>query len=146
MVIVAPSPLILIDSGASLQWGDPTKMAATQDYFPARHEASTYIMSTSGALPKSWYMLVKMCPWWPGWFLLHIWCHMTLSYRGLGFGRLQSRWAVALQVLWESRPTFMTSGLCPNWLLSTLTCMTCVSMNFQIHKHLFSTQTSHTVR
>ena len=45
MVIVARSPLILIDSGASLQWGDPTKMAATRDYVPARHEASTYIMS-----------------------------------------------------------------------------------------------------
>ena len=30
---------------ASLELGDPTKMAATRDYFPARHEASTYIMS-----------------------------------------------------------------------------------------------------
>ena len=35
-------------------------------------------------LPQSWCMLVKMCPRWPWWewFLLHIRCHMTLSYHG----------------------------------------------------------------
>ena len=42
--------------------------------------------------------------------------------------------AVAVQVLREPRPTFMTSGLCPNWLSSMLTYMTCVSMNFHILK------------
>ena len=44
-IIAARSLLTQIDSGASLQWGDPTKMAATRDYVPARHEVSTYIMS-----------------------------------------------------------------------------------------------------
>ena len=36
------------------------------------------------AVPKSWCMLVKMCPWWHEgeWFLLHTWCHMTSSYHG----------------------------------------------------------------
>ena len=55
-VIVARSLLIPIDSGASLQWGDPTKMAATRDYVLARYEASTYIMSMASpnTRPKSW--------------------------------------------------------------------------------------------
>ena len=39
---IACSP---VDSDARLEWGDPTNMAATLDYVPARHEASTYIMS-----------------------------------------------------------------------------------------------------
>ena len=43
--IVARSPLIQIDSGASLECGDPTTVAAMLDYVPARHEVSTYIMS-----------------------------------------------------------------------------------------------------
>ena len=42
------------------------------------------ITQPSAVLPKSRCMLVKMCPRWPEWewFLLRIWCHMTLSYRG----------------------------------------------------------------
>ena len=116
------------------------------------NSASIRRVQDHAALPKSWCMLVKMCPWWreSEWFILWIRCHITLSYCGskAGARQLQSSWAVALQVLCESRPTFMTSGLCPNWLLSTLTHMTSVSMNFHIHKHLclFSTQISHTFR
>lgn len=45
-------------------------------------------------------MLVKMWPWWEQ-FLLCISCHMTLFMRAKC---LQSSWAVALQVLHESRP------------------------------------------
>ena len=67
-----------------------------------------------------------------------------ITKRVIGEFKITQRCAVALQVLRDLRPTFMTSGLCLNWLSSTLTYMTCVSMNFHIHKRLFSTQVSHT--
>ena len=53
MATVARSPLIPIVHGASLQFGDPTKMAASRDYVPARHEASTYIMSMGNTADSS---------------------------------------------------------------------------------------------
>ena len=115
------------------------------------HEKAWWTLGDLGepcaAPPISLCMLVKMCPWWPGWewFLLCIRCHMMLSYRG---GKAAAEQLSSLEVLHKSGPTFMTSGLCPNWLLSTLTYMMYVSMNFHIHKHLclFSTQISHTFR
>ena len=115
------------------------------------HEKAWWTLGDLGepcaAPPISLCMLVKMCPWWPGWvwFLLCIRCHMMLSYRG---GKAAAEQLSSLEVLHKSGPTFMTSGLCPNWLLSTLTYMMYVLMNFHIHKRLclFSTQISHTFK